>query len=62
MILDRKSADRVQRVQRVAEKIGVDYDTAYAMMLITATLMDMHPDDAAVAEMILSDRAQAEAW
>ena len=37
------------------EEIGVDIKTAYTMLVITATLMDLHPEDAEVVDMILKD-------
>ena len=40
---------------RITNAIGVSPETAYAMMLMTATLMDLHPEDEQVADMILED-------
>ena len=40
---------------RITNAIGVSPETAYAMMLMTATLMDLHPEDREVADMILED-------
>ena len=42
-------------VRRLTKEIGVSADTAYSMILMTAALMDLQPDDPAVAEMILAD-------
>ena len=36
-------------------EIGVGPETAYAMMLMTATLMDLRPEDDKVLHMILQD-------
>ena len=36
-------------------EIGVGPETAYAMMLMTAMLMDLRPEDDEVADMILKD-------
>ena len=36
-------------------EIGVSVETAYAMMLMTASLMDLHPSDEEVVNMILKD-------
>lgn len=43
----------IRNIQTVADRLGVDFDTAYSMMMITATLMDMYPEDDAVVAMIL---------
>ena len=40
---------------RLTEAIGMNADTAYAMMLLTAALMDLNPWDDQVADMILED-------
>ncbi|MBP5442285.1 MAG: hypothetical protein J6Y60_03510 [Treponema sp.] len=40
---------------RLIEEIGVDSETAYRMMLMTAALMDLHPEDDKVLNMILQD-------
>ena len=37
------------------DEIGTAPETAYAMMLMTAMLMDLQPEDDAVAEIILKD-------
>ena len=42
-------------IQILGEEIGINPETAYAMMLMTATLMDLNPWDRKVAEMILKD-------
>jgi len=39
----------------LVNEIGVSIETAYAMMLMTATLMDLHPEDDEVANIILKD-------
>lgn len=36
-------------------EIGTSAETAYAMMLMTATLMDLNPEDDEVLHMILQD-------
>ena len=41
--------------RRLVHRMGVNEDEAYAMMLLTAVLMDLNPDDDAVIEMILRD-------
>ena len=44
-----------KNINRIVNAIGVSVETAYAMMLLTATLMDLHPEDTAVSDMILED-------
>ena len=40
---------------RLMNEIGMSVETAYAMMLMTATLMDLHPEDDEVVHIILQD-------
>lgn len=44
-----------KNIDRIVSAIGASPETAYAMMLLTATPMDLHPDDDSVADMILTD-------
>ena len=44
-----------KNIRRLVDVIGVSVETAYAMMLMTSTLMDLRPEDDQVAEMILED-------
>ena len=44
-----------KNIVRIMNAIGVSPETAYAMMLMTAMLMDLHPEDEEVADMILED-------
>ena len=44
-----------QSIRTLMNEIGVDMDTAYSMMLMTAALMDLYPHDDAVLHMILKD-------
>ncbi len=44
-----------KNIKRLVDLIGVSVETAYAMMLMTAMLMDLHPDDEQVTDMILKD-------
>ena len=44
-----------QNIVRLRNAIGTPAETAYAMMLLTATLMDLNPWDEEVADMILED-------
>ena len=37
------------------DEIGIGIETAYAMMLMTATLMDLRPEDDKVVDIILKD-------
>ena len=42
-------------IKTIVNEIGASVETAYAMMLLTATLMDLHPEDDEVVEIILKD-------
>ena len=42
-------------IRRLMNEIGTSVETAYAMMLMTATLMDLHPEDDEVVHLILQD-------
>ena len=42
-------------IRRLMNEIGTSVETAYAMMLMTATLMDLHPEDDKVVHLILQD-------
>ena len=42
-------------IRRLVDSIGMSVETAYAMMLMTAALMDLNPGDDEVADMILED-------
>lgn len=42
-------------IHRIMDEIGAGPETAYAMMLMTATLMDLRPEDDEVLHMILQD-------
>lgn len=42
-------------IRILTEATGMDEDTAYAMLLMTAALMDLHPGDREVLEMIMQD-------
>ena len=44
-----------KNIERIVSAIGTSPETAYAMMLLTATLMDLRPDDDTVVDMILED-------
>ena len=44
-----------ENICRLVNNIGVSVETAYAMMMLTATLMDLRPEDKQVADMILED-------
>ena len=47
-----------KNIRTVAEELGTDEESAYAMILLTATLMDYAPWDQQVAEAILRDRGK----
>ena len=42
-------------IRRLVDEVGMSIETAYAMMLMTATLMDLSPDDDEVVHIILQD-------
>lgn len=42
-------------IEILRNEIGVDEDVAWKMMLMTATLMDLRPEDDAVVDIILAD-------
>ena len=44
-----------RNLNRITALTRVGVETAYAMMLMTAMLMDLRPEDDEVAEMILED-------
>lgn len=44
-----------KNIRRIVTAIGACPETAYAMILMTAMLMDLHPEDEQVANMILED-------
>ena len=44
-----------KNIDRIVNVIGASVETAYAMMLMTATLMDLHPEDERVVDIILED-------
>ena len=44
-----------RNIRRIVNETGISIETAYAMMLMTALLMDLHPEDDEVADMILED-------
>lgn len=42
-------------IHTIVNEVGASEETAYAMMLMTATLMDLHPEDEEVLHIILQD-------
>ena len=42
-------------IKRIVSATGMSVETAYAMMLMDAALMDLRPEDEKVVEMILED-------
>lgn len=44
-----------KNIIRIVNAIGASVETTYAMMLMTAMLMDLRPEDDEVADMILED-------
>ena len=44
-----------KNINRIVSATGSSVETAYAMMLMTAMLMDLHPEDEQVSDMIMED-------
>lgn len=44
-----------KNIHEIVSRTGVSVETAYAMMLMTSTLMDLRPEDDDVLRMILQD-------
>lgn len=44
-----------KNIHTIVNEIGASAETAYAMMLMTATLMDLRPEDDEVLHIILQD-------
>ena len=44
-----------ENIRTIVNETGICVETAYAMMLMTATLMDLDPGDRQVAHLILQD-------
>ena len=44
-----------KHVRKLAAMLCTDVETAYAMILLTAAMMDLKPDDSKVTEMIMND-------
>ena len=42
-------------IKTLVNEVGMSIETAYAMMLMTAMLMDLHPEDEEVIHIILKD-------
>ena len=42
-------------IAKIQQETGVDEETAYTMILLTATLMDMYPWDSEVVDIVLAD-------
>lgn len=44
-----------KQIKRLISAVGMSVETAYAMMLMTAALMDLRPEDDQVVDIILED-------
>lgn len=44
-----------ESIRTIVNEVGMSVETAYAMMLMTATLMDLKPEDEEVVHIILQD-------
>ena len=53
--IDRFPEQYRKNISRLMNMLTTDAETAFAMMVMTATLMDLRPDDDEVVEMILTD-------
>ena len=42
-------------IRKIADRVGTSPETAFAMILMTSTLMDLHPEDDEVVHIILKD-------
>lgn len=50
-----------QMARRIAERTGTDKEKTYTMMLLTAVLLDLAPDDGEIEERIMKDWEACEA-
>lgn len=50
-----------QMARRIAERTGTDKEKTYTMMLLTAVLLDLDPDDGEIEERIMKDWEASEA-
>ena len=44
-----------RNIHTIVNEVGTSVETAYAMMLMTAMLMDLRPEDEEVLDIILKD-------
>ena len=44
-----------KNIRKLVSETGVSKDTAYAMLLMTAALMDLNPEDGETVNVILQD-------
>ena len=42
-------------IRRIVNVTGIDEETVYAMLLMTASLMDLRPEDEKTADLVLQD-------
>jgi len=47
--------DSRKNIRRLVSAVGMSVETAYAMMLMTAALMDLRPEDDETADYVLAD-------
>lgn len=45
-----------QSIKAIAEKLDTDYDTAYAIICLEATLWDLYPSDTMIVSMVLDKK------
>lgn len=53
--MSRYPKDSRKNIRRLVSATGMSADTAYAMILMTAALMDLRPDDPDVVGYVLED-------
>jgi len=44
-----------KNIKRLVSAVGMSSETAYAMILMTAALMDLRPEDSIVVDYVLED-------
>ena len=55
MIRDLFPRRYMKSIRKLCRILSTDEETAFSMMLMTATLMDLNPEDDKVVDMILKD-------
>lgn len=58
MGLDLYPATCRKSIQTIAEKLGTDYDTAYAIICLEAVLWDLYPSDDVIVSMLVKEEKE----